>query len=477
MPPPPPPSKSYLWKFDSDSSDSESEKNYHNVDKYTTIEAVCKTDITSEHNPSVSQSSPPKKDAEVHNDSLIIPPKSPTTTTTTTTTTSSDRKLARNQQKRKQKRKQRRKKKSAEESESNEKSRSISFSGVSIRSFPRTFGIDTVPGHGGWPLGMKIDDHKDHDQVPLEEYETNKQMELRERWKVIQSTEVKESKCSSPSSRNNNTKIEKIDNKVVELMNGSIPLENTIYETRQWDYRNKVKNPLFGLTSEEERQALFLGGSEQLLILRRSRSNSTGNSNHKYRSRSNSMGSNNSDHNQSDNFNEEFNQALVHHVRNELEQLRFHRSKSGSSGCNCRKLNVYIPPKDGSGGKKSQHRRLKPSKLAQELKKRNMYDQSVASSSREKQEKLLEKAVESEPCCQSEDCFCFRNGIICQADACSCWHDSHVGVKKNHSLSSADIQRRCGNPLGTEVVDLDEINEYRIKVIKEKQQQQQQQQQ
>ncbi|MGK3737882.1 MAG: hypothetical protein ACI8RD_002378 [Bacillariaceae sp.] len=471
MPPPPPPSKSYLWVFDSDSSGSEGEENFHVVEKDKAIEAaVCKTDITSEHNPSVSQSSPSKKHPEEYHDSSIIPPKSPTTTATT----SSNQKLARNQQKRKQKRKQRRKKKFTEESESNVKSRCVSFSGVSIRSFPRTFGIDTVPGHGGWPLGMKIDDHKDHDQVPLEEYETNKQMELRERWKVIQSTEVKESKCSSPSSRNNNKKIEKIDYKVVELMNGSIPLENTIYETRQWDYRNKVKNPLFGLTSEEERQALFLGGSEQLQMLRRSRSNSVGSSNHKYRSRSNSMGSN-SDPNQSDNFNEEFNQALVHHVRNELEQLRIQRSKSGSTGCNCRKLNVYIPPKDGSGGKKSQHRRLKPSKLVQELKKRNLYDPSVASSSREKQEKILKKAMDNEPCCQSEDCFCFRNGIICQADACSCWHDSHVGVKKNHSLSSADIQRRCGNPLGTEVVDLEEINEYRIKVIKEKQQQQQQQ--
>ena len=152
------------------------------------------------------------------------------------------------------------------------------------------------------------------------------------------------------------------------------------------------------------------------------------------------------------------------HVRNELEQLRNERNKSGATGCNCRKLNVYLPPKDG-GGKKAQHKRLKPSKLHQELKKRNLFD---ASMSREDMEKLLHKTIEEEPCCRDEDCFCVRNGINCQADACSCWHDSHVHVKRysdSGPLSNQDIQTRCGNPLGMYVVDLDGIDQYRNKIV------------
>ena len=160
---------------------------------------------------------------------------------------------------------------------------------------------------------------------------------------------------------------------------------------------------------------------------------------------------------------------MVHHVRNELEQLRFERNKSGATGCNCRKLVVYLPPKDGSGGKKAQHRRLKPSKVVQELKKRNLYDDSVAAMSRDQMEKLLHKTVESEPCCRDESCFCFRNGIICQADACSCWHDSHVHAKHSSGdpLTNDEIRKRCGNPLGTYLVDMDAIDSYRAEMIKQ----------
>ena len=161
---------------------------------------------------------------------------------------------------------------------------------------------------------------------------------------------------------------------------------------------------------------------------------------------------------------------MVHHVRNELENVRFERNKSGATGCNCRKLVVYLPPKDGSGGKKAQHRRLKPSKVVQELKKRHLYDPSIALMSREQMEKILHKAVEKEPCCRDDDCFCVRNGIICQADACSCWHDSHVHVKNNSGsngtvLSNDDIRKRCGNPLGIYLVDTEGIDRYRKEVI------------
>jgi hypothetical protein len=260
-----------------------------------------------------------------------------------------------------------------------------------------------------------------------------------------------------------------------------------VYETRQWDYRSKVKNPLFGALTEATRQAIFLaasGGSEADQQQNHHHQNGTedipkaksksGSStatarsfkqpsyNNARRSRSNSSGNSS---NISHNFNETYNQVYVMHVRNELEQLRNDRTKSGATGCNCRKLNIYIPPKDGSGGKKAQHKRLKPSKLSQELKKRNLYDSSM---SREEMEKVLQKAVEEEPCCRDEDCFCIRNGIDCQADACSCWHDSHVHIKRysdSGPLSNEEIETRCGNPFGMYLVDLDAIDSFRSKVV------------
>ena len=125
---------------------------------------------------------------------------------------------------------------------------------------------------------------------------------------------------------------------------------------------------------------------------------------------------------------------------------------------------------DGSGGKKPQHRRIKQNKVISELKKRQLFSSDVASLSREKMEAILQKAVDKEPCCRDGDCFCIRNGIRCQSDACSCWHDSHFRVKRssngtNNSLSIADVKKRCGNPLGTYVVDLEAIDDYRMKII------------
>jgi hypothetical protein len=262
---------------------------------------------------------------------------------------------------------------------------------------------------------------------------------------------------------------------------------SVVYETRQWDYRSKVRNPLFGMLSEEKRQAIFLaatGGSEadqqqhqqhQTTSeegIPRARSNSVSSATiprpskphgcNTRRSRSSNSGKNNSNN---QNFNDTYNQVYVMHVRNELEQLRNERNKSGATGCNCRKLNVYVPPKDGSGGKRAQHKRLKPSKLSQELRKRNLYDSSM---SRDEMEKVLHKAVEEEPCCRDEDCFCIRNGIDCQADACSCWHDSHVHVKRygdSGPLSNEEIETRCGNPFGMYMVDLDAIDSFRSKVV------------
>jgi len=491
MPPPPPPSKSYLLILDSDSSD-ESDVEYRSRQVNTkSVPERIKTVSTPPPPPSATSPLPvecPKSQNE--GQSLK---------------NQETRKLTKNQKKKKRQRRKKKKsvrKEAIQEVKSRDTTKHVTFSYVSIRAFPRAFSGDAVPAHGGWPLGMKIEGYEDFDKIPVEEYETMKQNNLHERWiAILSSTKNKPApspkgspKTLSPSKiKREKEKI--IDEQIIRLVNGinssgrndddNNKPRSIVYESRQWDYRSRVKNPLFRSVSEDERHALFLQASGiDPKILREGQSHKNGNSSG--RTRSNSIGNHcqggrgirsrsNSfcDHNLESvvegKFNEEYNQAMVHHVRNELEQIRFERNKSGATGCNCRKLVVYIPPKDGSGGKKAQHRRLKPSKVVQELKKRHLHDSSVASMSRDKMEKMLYNVVEKEPCCRDDACFCIRNGINCQADACSCWHDSHVHVKRSDRvLSNDDIRKRCGNPLGIYLVDTEAIDSYRIEIVKKK---------
>jgi hypothetical protein len=113
---------------------------------------------------------------------------------------------------------------------------------------------------------------------------------------------------------------------------------------------------------------------------------------------------------------------------------------------------------------------MKPSKVMQELKKRGIDNPKNAS--REALEQLLHDAVAKEPCCLAGDCFCNRNGMECQADACSCWHDSHVHTKITTASASSggyipvqEIQNRCGNPLGMDAVDMEAIGSYRNTIL------------
>ena len=484
MPPPPPPSKSYLLVVDTDSEDEDEYRVHQRPVLVTPTETP-----TIPTGPSVEKTSAgsrrPHLIEDEEEEEMI-----------------EEKKLTKSQKRNRRKRKNKKSKSNASATPAADaavevKKLTVSFSTVSTRKYARCFSGDAVPADGGWPLGMELDNYENGEELEVEDYEAKKQEELNERWQNV----LESKKCD-----------EKIIANMVKRPSGT-PL---VFETRQWDYRSKLKNPLFGILSEEQRQELFLEestnqDSEDANIppssppsqrrtrsdsfgshpppspskhssKGRSRSNSFGShpppspSKHssKGRSRSNSFGSHpppspkhsskRRSRSNSETFNEKYNQVYVHHVRNSLEQLRNERTKSGAIGCNCRKLTVYLPPKDGSGGKRAQHRRLKPSKLTQELKKRGLYDPSL---SREESELILHKAVEEEPCCRGDDCFCARNGIDCQADACSCWHDSHVHAKPSRSgtLTIQDIKHRCGNPLGMVTVDLAEIDSFRSKIL------------
>jgi hypothetical protein len=419
MPPPPPPSKSYLLVLDTDSEDEEEEPGYQRV--------VTPTFPMS--NSHLHHSSPPNTAAGYSPPHVVEDEEE---LMENEVTESSTNKLTKAQKKNN---------KTASATETTQ--RRVSFANVRIRVFPRYFSADTVPADGGWPLGMERDALECIEECNLEEYERQKQENLKERWE-----RVLEKPC---------------DAGVVENMTKRPPGIPFAFETRLWDYRSSIKNPFFRILHEQERQALFLDVDVESLEhnsppqKRRTRSNSVTSDHSSRRSRSNSVST-------SAHFNETYTQVVVHHVRNELEELRNERTKSGATGCSCRKLTVYLPPTDGSAGKRAQHRRMKPTKLTQELKKRGLYNHSA---SREESEKTLHDAVEKEPCCLGDDCFCVRNGIDCQSDACSCWHDSHVHAKHGAPFpSNEEIKNRCGNTIGMYTVDIDGIDAFRSNVLK-----------
>jgi len=496
MPPPPPPSKSYLLVFDSDSSDDDDsyrirvrdtpvvvggrgsivhadqedpaskDQKFHAT---TTNLIPATADPQNRRRPHVIEDDDDDDDRDEDDDEEDVVNTSSeveledghsnTTSprgTNETENSGTQLKLTKNQKKKRTRRRNKKQAKASSSTTKGQKGHRIKFSNVSCRIYPRSFSDVSVPLDGGWPLGMELEPLLEGtpEDITIEEFEAKKQERLKERWeKLLQVTTIDDSTLEQ----------------MTKSPNDGIPLS---LETRQWDYRNKVKNPLFGALSEKQRQDLLLDasstgcGEDSLLPPQkgrpRSQSVTDAGTTTKHDSSSPKRRGRTSSFSHTEHFNEKYDQVYVHQVRNGLEQLRNERSKSGSSGCNCRKLSVYIPPKNGSG-KKAAHRRLKPSKLRDELKKRNLLDESK---SREELEQILHDAVEKEPCCGTTDCFCYRNGIDCQADACSCWHDSHVNTKStDRYLSVETITARCGNPLGTMVVDIDGIDDYRKRVL------------
>jgi len=301
----------------------------------------------------------------------------------------------------------------------------------------------------------------------------------------------------------------------------ALPDDETL-ETRQFDYRRRKdptkgkkghhhdkddlptlddvddgKNPLFGASSIEDermhkivhdRDAIHEGGDEDASghgqdgkkqheqqpsnppcprrsSRNRSRSSSFGNA-AAARSRSNSEGG--------------YDHVEITHVRNELEKIRSSRSGEGSIGCTCRKIHVFLPGKsEGKGHKRGSHRRMPERRVREELRRRGLLSGANASNAKRKRDELeqvLHDAVESEPCCWGDDCPCRRNGIGCQADACSCWHPGHEGGGGgHHHVTNAElnkaledvggVRKRCGNKNGMYVVDFAKIEEGRKRYL------------
>jgi len=472
MAPPPPPSASYLWKLDDFSSESEDDDDNNNnneeepmmhdrTESSNTLGSVAR--IQSED---ARRSSPESLDTlhsleRIQNEEEGLRSGS---FSGSECFSDDDEKSSlydgspKAKNKRKESKRSKKKKRVSSSTTAEMGPKRVSFGNCVVRGFERCLGTQVVPGDGGWPLGIETTPNKSNNGVQktrmsVDEYEAGKQERLLERWRTMQEEQTigtrKKKKQSEPPAP---------------------PLE-----TRQWDYRlDKLKNPLFGKLTEQERMNLLLSSStpesecaspklasspnspdRPRRSCTRSRSGSFSEKQHSHRSRSGSF---------SEQYNDTYTQIEVHHVRNELETIRNSRTGDGATGCTCRKLDVYLLPPNA--GKKAHHRRLKPQKVKEELRKRHQLPDNSDELSREELELLLHDIVEQEPCCTGNDCPCARQGIECQDDACSCWHSSHLTKGKRNTTSARrtpveEMQERCGNPHGMYCVDLDKISAVR----------------
>ncbi len=169
--------------------------------------------------------------------------------------------------------------------------------------------------------------------------------------------------------------------------------------------------------------------------------------------------------------------AITQYIQHELETLRIQRSDPANLGCSCRKLHIFLQGSIDKSHqkKKGSHRRMPERKVCEELRRRGLLNKSNENMSREKLEILLHDTIENEPCCWGNDCPCVRNGIGCQADTCTCWHDSHDATHgasyhqhpkiETHDQGVEVMKSRCGNANGIYIVNFEEIAKYRKRYV------------
>jgi len=422
MPPPPPPSQSYLWKFDSSSSNSSSDEDDDNDDERRMQQGG--SVFFKDQNP--EQVQPIRRETTTTK---------PTTTTTTTATTNTSPMLitpekvpiqseAMNQQEEPSSlnQKKNRKRRNRRKGKTNTPKQNVTFGTVAVHSFSRQLGQSVITADGGWPLGLG--ESISMEEFPIDDFHQGRQLILRDRWIKVTGDQ-------------------------------EIPTEPL--ETRPFDYKKNLRNPLFQPLDEDQRISLLTSTKLPSII------NTTGNS----RPRSNSDVGNKSRRSKSlasAGTTGPYSSTEILQVRHELEDIRV--SRTTDIGCSCRKLVVYIPPKMTDGttssivGKKAAHRRMNERKLKDEVRRRGMWKSGL---SREQLEGILHSAIEGETCCSSADtCPCIKNELSCQADICQCWHTSHQTKEyKDEGVSVTSIKERCGNKFGMYVVDAEAISEFR----------------
>ena len=244
--------------------------------------------------------------------------------------------------------------------------------------------------------------------------------------------------------------------------NNSNAKRDDLTEEEELFHNYRGRNPLFGIMKEDERRRVLQRDKFTDELAGSSTKQSATNTQN------------------DDDVLDHLDPVFTQHVQHDLESLRIERSDPTNLGCSCRKLHVFLPGEADKSQhkKKKSHRRMNERKVREELRKRGLLHKGNSDMSREKMERMLHDAIESQPCCWGIDCPCVKSGVGCQADTCSCWHASHdvphTPTKKKETDSDPKkvgesdveaIERRCGNANGMYVVDMKKIKEYRQQYV------------
>ena len=514
----PPPSKSYLMTFDS-SSEEESDLDHESTQqqKEEEILAAKRQEIIRNIELHRQREAEKEKQEQESKSTGLLSYLKSLTGTEIESKESQPSETEKTQKKKKKKKKKRKKKsgsKSPQETESvstcttrkSSTCKGVSFSHVKVSEFYRDVHTDGVPADGGYPLGLSNKLHKSF-QIDIDTFEEKKQLDLKQRYQDY--VKHRRERCAKKdhvntrsSSRRRKRSNSKVGNEMhsknslkEELKNSSqscdkkeppVPVyipDNFEFETRQFDHRERHsddhryegkanetilewkeiygtgRNVLFGQLMELERKTLHERDAAMHI-------EDFIDDNDNDRPSSPKKGGRR--RKQSVSIEEVYLTLDVQHIKHDLENIRISRTSKDAAGCSCRKLHVVLPNELGPGGKKSHHhRRMKEGKVKEELRRRNI--EIPYNAKREELELLLHDEVEKHGCCFDEECPCFKNGIGCQADTCSCWHTSHVSHKKggatDANVTPDEANTRCGNPEGIYMVDFSAIETYRDQFI------------
>lgn len=375
-------------------------------------------------------------------------------------------------------------------------SKKVQFENVHVREYRRCIGTDGVPCDGGWPLGLSNEVVREYNVIGgIEEFEQQKQMELRRRWDKF---------VSKHSGRNNSDGLDSV--------------EERCFETRQLDFKKSNKghngdngnnhligdgkNPLFKPSDEDDRKKMIM--RDYCITLEEIQKGFAEEEPSSHHPTEHHSDHDNKDHHKHHKHKKDkkstkrttrsssetceyegtpFDPFDIRHIRNDLEQIRNNRS-AAFTGCSCRKPHFFLPfytahkeassPTNGGGssnGGKHKHKKdhkLPDRKLKEELRKRGKLKPNQ---SRAEMEIELGNAIEKQGCCTSDDCECVKNGIECQADSCSCWYPQHQSISHGHHApvtelpSPEEMEAGCGNKNGIYIVKFGEIHNYRNTVL------------
>jgi hypothetical protein len=302
--------------------------------------------------------------------------------------------------------KKREQKKKRQLSKASSEKTGIKWGMVEEIKFKRHLSFDAVPSKGLFPLGLG--DEEERGVTSVDEHIARKQADLITR----------ALSCGVPIKLS--TAVESTSSKKVELVQSSASASagsssddafHIHLETRQYDFKAGVHNPLFQPLSEEERLVILGPIATQLTTPSQS--------------------------------NHEQSQALCMPISEFNRELKNIRANRDNTGCSCKPLKLD---------------KLSVCKMKSELAAHSSFSKNeIEKMSKADLTNNLREALKSCLMCTMSNCECVQLGVSCSAEVCGC-------LKHGHRPGQA---QSCANPSGQSIYNPHVVREYRMKVLNE----------